>query len=309
MRKSLLLFPVIVLFSCMQLKPAREAYDQQNYRQTLSICKGLLAADSTNAEALELSGDAYAHLNLLDSAITFYKKLVVQSPEKNAFTAKLYDACVQRGDQLMQKEPRKSLSYFEQAQTLSPDKPYAFEKKGDALFLLKRYNQARTQFQKSAERASDSTGVQIKLARLDSIADISNQFYQSGMKHLEKNKYDAARKSFERALEIKPDSKEARFQLHMAVAKRLYNKGSVNALWEAIDHFASASLLYPGRAEPHYFLGLAYNKKDKNEYFNAVDELQRAVKLEPESKWGKAAKKEANRVLVRKKKMDAFWGK
>ena len=308
MRKIFLLLPIIVLFSCTQLKLAREAYDQQNYRETLSICRGLLGADSTNTNALELSGDAYMHLNSLDSAITFYQKLVFQRPEKSIYSAKLYDAYVQCGDKLAQKDPGKAFSCFDQAQALLPDKPQAFEKKGDALFLLKRYNQARVEFLKSAERNSDSASVRIKLAKIDSISNLAAQFYQSGLKLAAKNRYVAAKKDFERALEMKPDHKEAKFQMHMAAAKRLYNKGSVNALWEASDNFASASLLYPDKAEPHYFLGLAYNKKDKNEYSNAMDELQRAVELQPESKWGKAAKMEAQRLSARKKKMDAFWG-
>jgi len=309
MRKLLLLLPFIVLFSCTQLKLARKAYDQQNYRETLSICKGLLRADSTNAEALELSGEAYTHLDLLDSAISAYKELVFLRPGKNLYTTKLYNAYVQRGDQLTQNEAKMSLLYFDEARILLPDKPHAYEKKGDALFRLKRYNQARVEFLKSAERNPDTTSVRQKLAKIDSISSLSSQFYQRGVKQAAKNRYDAAKKEFERALEIKPDNKDARFQLHMATAKRLYKKGSVNALWEAIDHFASASLLYPDRAEPHYFLGLAYNKKDKNEYTNAMDELLRAAEVQPESKWARAARKEVNRISARKKKMDAFWGK
>lgn len=309
MRKILFLIPFIVLYSCTQLKLARKAYDQQNYRQTLLLCRKLLAADSTNVEALELSGDAYAHLSHLDSAIFTYKKLLFLHPEKNIYATKLYNAYLQRGDQLMKNEPKKSLSYFDLAMATLPDKSNAYEKKGDVLFILKRYDGARAEFLKSSERNPDTATVRQKLAKIDSIADLSNQLFQSGEKQLSQNRYNAAAKEFERALAIKPDNKQARYQFHMATAKRLYKKGSVNALWDAIDHFASASLLFPDRAEPHYFLGLAYNKKEKNEYSNALNELQRATELQPDGKWGKAAKKEAHKISARKKKMDAFWGK
>ncbi len=105
-----------------------------------------------------------------------------------------------------------------------------------------------------------------------------------------------------------PHNKEAKYQFHMAVGHRLYYKGSENALWDAIDNFAAAALLYPDRSEPHYFLGLAYNKKDKDEYANALDELKMAVALQPGSKWANAAQKEFARLDARKRKMDDFWG-
>ena len=95
----------------------------------------------------------------------------------------------------------------------------------------------------------------------------------------------------------------------MATGLRLYQKGSKNALWDALDNFGRASFLFPERGEPHYYTGLAYTKKDKEEFVNAIEALELAISTEPNGKWADAAQQEADRIRARKKKMDEFFGR
>ena len=69
----------------------------------------------------------------------------------------------------------------------------------------------------------------------------------------------------------------------------------------------SLSVQNAERAEPHYYMGLTYNKKDKNEYTNAIEEMELAVEKEPDSQFGKLAKKELDEIKKRKIKMEKFY--
>jgi len=309
MRRFFPLLLTLLLFSCTHIKLARDAYKQENYKETIIVCKKILAADSTNIKALELLSDAYLQLDVLDSAVFVVERQARLQPENQKTVKKLYRLYLAQGEHALSDDPKKARLVFAGAAELIPERAAAFEKMGDAFFLQKQFVKSRTQYQAALQRHADSTSVQKKLAAIDSLQNLANVAYEHGMTFLKANKYDAAKSEFAKALEITPFWKEAKYQFHMASGMRLYKKGSVNALWDAIDNFATASLLHPDRAEPHYFLGLAYNKKDKDEYANALDELHKAVQIEPESKWAKAAKKEAKKIVARKKKMEAFWSK
>ena len=246
----------------------------------------------------------------MDSAIVFSETLLQLKPQNSLYTKKIYNLYIAQGEQYLPDDPKTALPIFERAEALAPYLASAIEKKGDIFFLQKRFDLADVELEKALGKSdADSIRVQDKLTSIDSIFQLVDAGYNRGIELSLANKYEAAKSEFADALEIMPFNKKIKYQFHMATGKRLYNKGSMNALWDAIDSFASASLLYPERAEPHYFLGIAYNKKDKDEYVNTLDELQKAVKLEPDSKWATAAQKEAKKIKSRKKKMDAFWSK
>ena len=126
---------------------------------------------------------------------------------------------------------------------------------------------------------------------------------------LDKKHYEKAKAIFTQALEIKPDFSDAKYSLHIATGLRLYKKGSKAALWGAIMEFGYAAALRPDSAEPHFLSARAYDKKDRNEFDNAIREYELAAEIEPNSELAKKSTKKAKELKARRQKLKEFWGK
>ncbi len=307
MSRAVFLVGFLFLISCSQLKTAKEFYDQNEYKETIRVCHQVIETDSTNVDALALMGDAFEQLGTLDSALYYYTRASMLEPENEMFNNKQYALLIQSGDALLPKEKQTALDFYDQAIDIYPKRALALEKKADVLYNLEKYDKAQQLYALAHLTTKDSTRLSTKLAKIDSINDVTQQNLQAGRKLIEAGKYDQAKSALNKAVQTKPNSKEARYLLHLATGLRLYKKGSKNALWEAIEEFGFASFLFPNRAQPHYYMALAYTKKDKDEYTNAIEALRKAMQVEPDSEFAQKAKKEAERITDRKKKMDAFW--
>ena len=95
----------------------------------------------------------------------------------------------------------------------------------------------------------------------------------------------------------------------MARGKILNKKGSKGQLWDAIEAFGNAMMLKPDLAEPHYFLGISYEKKDRNEFDNAINEFKIALEKDPSGQFSKSCRKKIKDLTTRRDKMKKFWGK
>ncbi len=310
MQKILLLLLLSVLIiSCTATKVAQKSLDEGDFSGTVLSCKNILAHDSTNADAYYLLGQAYTHLDYIDSALISYEKAHFYQPEDSVFTNVYYQTLIQRGDLYLPEAPDSAMTLFDTAIQTDPTKAKAVEKKSDLYFALEKYELARNGYNKALALGGDTLYVKTQLSKIDSLENVAEQYLKEGLAALDQEKYETAKKSFEKALDEKPDSKEARYQLYIATGLRLYQKGSINALWDALDAFARASFVFPDRGQPYYYMGLAYTKKDKDEYVNAIESFEQAIAVEPEGKWAEAAREEADRIRARKKKMDEFFGR
>lgn len=308
MRKILPFF-LLFLISCTPTKIAQKSFDEGDYAGTISYCKNALASDSTNAEIHYLLGQAYSKIDSVDSAQVSFEKASFYQPENLKYREKYYSAVLERGDMFLPDDPKTAMSYFEKAAQIDTAQALAVEKISDLYFDLEKYNLAKTSYAKAMAMGGDTLHIEHQLAKIDSIQNIAQFYLKDGLAALERKKYDRAKELFQKALNEKPDFKEARYQLYIATGLRFYKKGSVNALWEALDAFGRASILFPDRGEPHYYTGLAYTKKDKDEYVNAIEALELAIETEPDGTWADEAQQEVERIRARKKKMDAFFGR
>jgi len=62
---SLLLLLTILTFHCTHLKNAHQAYEENNYRQVITLCRQAIASDSTDTEAYLVAPEEMAE-ELLD---------------------------------------------------------------------------------------------------------------------------------------------------------------------------------------------------------------------------------------------------
>lgn len=308
--KKVFLLLFILIVSCGHLNEAQKYYDLGNYRATVQACRIATAKDSTDAAAYMLMGQSFYKLGELDSSLAPLKKCYILQPENEKCKEMIFRVHLDIGDKLFQqKEYRKARAEYEIALGLLPGEPHAIEKVGDTFLALGRQDDAEMQFRSAMEAAGDSLSLHGKIAKIEEKREKANKYLRAGLSALKKKRYEKAMSNFSRALEIKPDFQDARYFNYIATGHKLYKKGSKSALWDAIEQYGLASSLRPNAGEPHYFMGLAYNKKDKNEFDNAIRELSTAAQIEPEGKYAKLARKKAAELKKRQKLLRDFWGK
>ncbi len=147
-------------------------------------------------------------------------------------------------------------------------------------------------------------------AKIDSVRTRiarSAELTREGFALYRKKRWRTAENRFERALKLNAENDSARYGLHMAKGRQLYKRGRIKDLWQAIPEFGHAAEIRPDAAEPHYWLARTYQKKDRNEFVNAIDEFEKAAQLDPNSPLGKESAEQARRLRARKKLLDEFW--
>lgn len=308
--RKIFLFLFILMMSCGHLKEAQNYYDLGNYKATLQACRVAIENDSTDAAAFMLMGQSFYKLGKMDSSLAAFNKCLALQPDNGKCKEMIFRVHNDIADGYFQKkEFRKARAEYEKALKLFPGEPKVLEKIGDTFFASGRQDKAEEQFQLALAAAGDSLSLNKKIAKIEKLKQEAQNFLHSGLKNLKKKRYKTAIRDFSKALEIKPDFLDAKYFRYIATGHKLYKKGSKSALWDAIEQYGLASALRPNAGAPHYFMGLAYNKKDKNEFDNAIRELDTAVQLEPNGQYAKVAGKKSAELKKRQKLLRDFWGK
>jgi tetratricopeptide (TPR) repeat protein len=167
-------------------------------------------------------------------------------------------------------------------------------------------------YYKNSAKIKNRSGLTRKLARLDSLQTTAQNKLEKGLSAFKEENYKKAADLYASALKINPGLKPARYHLRLSKGMIFYEKGGKMDQWDAIEQFGLASTLCPKSSEPHYYMGLAYykkNKKDYNAYGDAISEFRCAIELEPNSIIADKARKKIESLKAYQKKMRDFWGK
>lgn len=138
---------------------------------------------------------------------------------------------------------------------------------------------------------------------------VSDAMFKLGMRFYEVDHFKIASEKFEHALIINAENREAKYHLHMSKGLFLYNQKGIDAYWDAIVEFGEASVIKPERGEPHYLMGVCYEKKDADDFDTPIKEYRQALELELTPFYKDKAVLRLKKLEVRKKKLDAFWGR
>lgn len=305
--KKLCFVLLLVIVACTPVKKAQKAYETGNLTETISVCRQALKSDSTNVELLELLGKTYFQMGSLDSARYFSQKAFKYDSTSSAGKV-LFDVCMIKGDSLFaQKDYRAATSTYEEALRYNRNEPGAMEKVGDCLYQRGLHDKALQQYRKTLLSTADSTSLDNKINSILEAHKKADKLVADGYSNLKRKRYKSAKSRFEKALKLKPDHKEARYGLYMSTGHIYYKEGKVGSLWDAIEQYGLAAALMPERSEPHYFMGLAYHRKDKKEYDNAFREFEKAIELEPGSEYARLAAAKLAEEQRRKKLLEDFW--
>lgn len=310
MKKLFDLFIILVILSCSHLKDAHQFYNNGDYKAAINECKTAIQSDSTDAEAYFLLGQSYNAIGDLDGAESALATAVELEPESEAFRSELQKVVIAKGKQKFDSgEYYRAIEEYERALELCPKDAQIIEKIGDAFFQAGKHDRAHGDFKRCLAFGGDSSSVNPKLAKIENYRQHAEEIYSKGGVELDKKRYDKAKILFSETLKIKPDFLDAKYSLHIATGLRLLKKGSKSALWDAVMEFGYAAALRSNSAEPHYLMARAYEKKDRNEFDNAIREYELAAEIEPNSELGKKSVKKAKELRARKKKLKDFWGR
>lgn len=268
------------------------------------------AQDSTNVAALLVTGKVYYARSILDSAEMTFELATEKFPGNQAAISEL----IQVKKELVLQDvvagnDQKVLEKFQEIIRLDANDRQAIAGIGDIYRKKGQLEKARVQYLAAMALDSTDANTQEKIQAIDAATDSSNDATGAGHNFLEKNNYQMAEASFANALKIKPDNTEAKYGLHLARGLWLYKRGDIGELWEAISQFGQASALKPERAEPHYHMARAYEKKDSDEFDNAIQEYEIALQLEPEGKFARQCSQKSKELRALQRRLLDFWGK
>lgn len=296
----------IIIGGCTPVKKAREFYNTGQYEQAIIQCRAALATDSTNVTALTMAGQSWLALKQPDSALVYFQKGMSFDSANVFFAEKIALIHVQAGDEMLSaKNYKQAIDKYQLALHYQINVNAIQEKIADAWYQSGSIEKAM-QVYSLIQNSNDSTRISQKIQIIRDLQSTADLYLQTGRDYLKQKKYKAAKQQFFKALEIAPDNFEAKYYFHIASAMPMYRKGSVSSLWDAIAEFGIASAILPDRGEPHYFMAMAYNKKDKNEYSNAISEFELAIQVEPNGQYAAESKRKIAELKARRKKMRDF---
>lgn len=311
MRKYLVLF--LIFISCAGMKKASEFYENKNYELAITECQQAVDKDSLNAEAYLIMGKSYRALNKINQAITALETAYLIKPQssitekakKDLVQTKLFKADLA----LKEKDFNVVFSEYKDVLELDSTDFRANYKLGMAYEENRWLDKSKYYYEKARLINSADLSIPKKLATIDSLARLAEKNFEKGKKYYLQRKNNSAAKYLKLALKYKDDFKETKYYFNMARGKILYKKGNKGELWDALEAFGNAMMLKPRLAEPHYFLGISYEKKDRNEFDNAINEFKIALEKEPKGQFAKSCRKKIKELTKRRDKMKKFWGK
>jgi type IV pilus assembly protein PilF len=196
-----------------------------------------------------------------------------------------------------------ALKEFLAAEKLTPDDPKIHYLLGISYYGKGLSDMAIAEFQRALVLKPDDTEVHNYLGAIymekgrwdDAIASFnrslanilydtpSASLYNLGRAYYEKREYDRALKYYRDAAEKDPDNVLMTW-IEKNVGMCWFAKGDTE---EALRHFQKSLILAPSLAESHYWIGLCYQKLKRKA--DAAAAFQSAVRLAPESEFGKKA--------------------
>lgn len=306
----LLMLLTSLTFRCAHLKNAQQAYEENNYRRAITLCRQAIESDSTDIQAYLLLTKSYHALDSLELALEVIQKARQLASESPEILSEIVQIHIDLGDKaLSQENSRKALSHYDAAERFRPNDTTVLQRIANLHYKEGRLDKARKKYEELIKFNADSTTVSTSLSQIKARAKEAESLHLQGLTALKKSKLRTAKSLFSKALEVKPDNTDTRYHLYMTEGRLLFKEGSNSALWDAIASFGMAGTLHSEAAEPHFRMAQAYEKKNPEEFVNAIDEYEIALRLEPEGPHANACKKKIKELKTRKQKLDKFWGR
>lgn len=312
MTKTFLLVFLLFVLACgaSQLGVAKKDMTAGNYQNAIAILQAETKTNPSNADAFLLLAECYEKTGNTDSALVSYRRILDLNGENKEAAASLTRLYIANGNAARENgNLRQALENYENAENLSPKSFDVFYERAVAYRKFNLLEKSNAELQIAAEISPDDPRVQKQKNEMASLEDQAEQLYQKGIELYNKDRWDQAIKVLEQAVSLNASHADAKYTLHLVRGRRLYKKGSVSAVWDAITEYGHASTLRPNSTEPVYYMAQAYEKKDHDDYDLTVETYQKVIDIEPNGPFAKKSQERIKYLLDRKQKMEKFWGK
>ncbi len=341
MRKAISLFVLIFLsmvVSCStKSNLADDFFNAGNYEKAITEYKKFIEENPRDWKAYARLGECYRNINQADLALDAYNKAFKLNPNSNNikdnlkairtkasekyFSEKRYDKVLELepDDDVRLKISERFISEGEYNKAykildkLLKTDPNNIDVNYQFAVLYKetgRPEKAKIHFDKIIEIEPNNKEVLRELELISERRKGAEKYFRKGKELYDYAVYYESYETLKKSVDLKPDYKDAEYYMHLALGNFYLKKDDVIVIWEAIEEFGNAMEIYIKRAEPHYLLGLAYEKKDKKDYKFPIEEYNRAIELEPDSKIAEICKEKIKQFYKNKKeieKMENFW--
>lgn len=312
MKRFLILF-VLLISGCTAINKVTKFYDQGDYDTAIRECQVIIASDSLNAKAHLLLGRCYSAQGKLEKAVQSLKTAYELKPATsvtNKAKLELITAQLNFADSLFQeKDFRKALAGYKYVLELDSTHVPGALKLGGTYYETGLLTKSREMYQRVLQDDEDNIVAIKRIQDIDNRTAEAEDDYEAGREYFVQYKYESALTRLEKALKNEPDHYDAQYFKALAKGCILYNKGGKNDLWDAIEEFGTAMAIRPAAGEPHYYLALAYEKKDRREFDNAIQEYQKYLDKEPNGEFAGEARKKIKELKELRDRLKDFWGK
>ncbi len=266
MKRLFIVGLILFVVSCTATNQANKFYDAGDYDAAIAECKQILETDSTNVDAYLMLGRCYQVTGKLKDAVNTLSEAYNLSASTPKLRDQLISAKLQYGDSLIAQDSKAAaLEQLKSAVALDTTNVPGILRLADFYVKLGFHNQALKQYKRILKQDEKNTEVHEKITELNKQAAKADSIVASAKVDFEKYRYQKAIKETEKAIMVKPDHKDGKYYHSMSKGALLYKKGKKSTLWGAIEEFGKAMAIRPNSGEPHYYMGLSYEKKDKRE--------------------------------------------
>ena len=126
-------------------------------------------------------------------------------------------------------------------------------------------------------------------------------------KHMGQDENILAIEYFKKARELNNEDIISKYGLLISEGKFLIEKGNKNGIWDAIEKFSEASILYPDNGEPFYWIAISYTKLGDTDFDLILESYEKAMSLKLDDGQRDEVEKKHKKAKDRKKKLDSFW--
>lgn len=302
---------VLIVVSCAGLREIKQAYHQPNYHKAIQLSREAVDKDSTNTEAwLYLAKSAIA-LNKMNQGLRALDQIKRLDPKFKKHRRELSLLYQNLGEQALKTQQyQQAVQYYLEAESRDPKNKDLIKQTAEVAFQASWLNAAKIRYEKLIDSAKDPNRFMTKLNLIESKIQFAQIEFDKGIEAYQDDLYEKAHRHLQSAVKAQTDFFEAEYYFCMAKGKALCGQGSGKAALEAVSRFKRASQLKPQLAEPHYWIGRAYECHNQHKTLDdAVLAYNRVLKMEPDGKYASYCRERINSLNRQKKKLEVFWNR
>ena len=128
-----------------------------------------------------------------------------------------------------------------------------------------------------------------------------------GQRAIDIENYKKAMNHFSNALKLSPKDTLSIYKTLLLQGHILYNTGKKDKLWDAIEVYNKAAIVFETLGEPHYYIGKSYHKISDKDFDLIIESFDRALELELSTGLRKVINEAREDAMFREKKLKDFW--